>query len=275
MLLNIATVLVAAVAAAILAQPRVAAATLWRATVTPLASIIGSGFLVLGPILDSSYGAYSPIVMAGLCLCAYLFGVAIRFNIAVIEKKQGRGSAAEHLEMVASWSLAFAYVISVAYYLNLFGAFAVSLTALDTGFYAKIATSCVYAVILGVGWFRGFKMLERIEYGFVATKLAIIAGLLLGLALYFSGKALDATLIVAPARETGWASLTLAFGLLITVQGFETSRYLGSHYSADERIRSMRLAQGATTAIYLVYIVLLVFSFDISGEELNETAIST
>ena len=51
---------------ALLAWPRLAKAPLWRATITPLASIIGSGFLVLGPILDVSYGAYAPLVMLAL-----------------------------------------------------------------------------------------------------------------------------------------------------------------------------------------------------------------
>jgi hypothetical protein len=43
---------------AVLIWPRVANSIVWRATITPLASIIGSGFLVLGPILGVSYGGY-------------------------------------------------------------------------------------------------------------------------------------------------------------------------------------------------------------------------
>ena len=62
--------------------PRVLHARTWRATVTPLASIIGSGFLVLGPLLEHAYGGYAPLVMAWLCLVAWAFGAAIRFNIA-------------------------------------------------------------------------------------------------------------------------------------------------------------------------------------------------
>ncbi|MEZ5924211.1 MAG: hypothetical protein R3D57_07480 [Hyphomicrobiaceae bacterium] len=273
-LLSIAILLVVGITAAVLISPSVAGAAVWRATITPLASIIGSGFLVLGPILDKSYGSYAPLAMAGLCLCAYLFGAAIRFNIAVIDgATPGRGRIETALETLASWSLAFAYVISVAYYLNLFGAFAVSLTAHEGTTYAKLVTTAVYVLILAVGWTRGFKMLERLEYGSVTTKLAIISGLLLGLALFFGATAIDGHLITLPAGQTGWSSITLAFGLLITVQGFETSRYLGRHYDANLRIRSMRLAQAVTTAIYMVYITLLVFSIDISGQKLSETAI--
>ena len=106
-------------AAGLLLWPRLAGARLWRATVTPLASIIGSGFLVLGPVLEHSYGLYAPLVMALLCLAAYAFGDSIRFNITRRMDGAGRRSPAEdRLETLASWSLAFAYVISVAYYLR-------------------------------------------------------------------------------------------------------------------------------------------------------------
>jgi len=79
----------------VLLLPRIAHAPLWRATVTPLASIIGSGFLVLGPILHASYGAWSPAVMLVLCVGAYLFGAAIRSNIAQIDGGEAQRSALE------------------------------------------------------------------------------------------------------------------------------------------------------------------------------------
>lgn len=274
MVLNIVIVVVLAATAAGLLAPRVAHWTRWRAATTPLASIIGSGFLVLGPILNQSYGLYAPLVMAGLCAVAYLFGAAIRFNIAVIEEEDGaRGVLETALETLASWSLAFAYVISVAYYLNLFGSFAVSLTGFNDRLHAQSVTTLVFCLILAVGWLRGFRMLEELEYFSVTAKLAIISGLMVALAAHFAGKTLDGGLVLNPSDRSGWAGLTLAFGLLITVQGFETSRYLGRHYDARERIRSMRLAQGVTTAIYMVYIGLVAYVFDRTGVRLTETAI--
>ena len=71
-MLSISILVATIVVAVILLLPRIANATLWRATTTPLASIIGSGFLILGPILSEHYGGYAPLVMAALCLCAYL-----------------------------------------------------------------------------------------------------------------------------------------------------------------------------------------------------------
>ena len=274
MFLNSAIVGVVILTGIILLLPRLAGSLQWQAMITPLASIIGSGFLVLGPILDASYGKYAPLVMGVLCLSAYLFGSAIRFNIAVIDQdKNNRSILEQHLDVAASWSLAFAYIISVAYYLNLFGAFGVSLTTVDDHLHANLLTSAVFLVILFVGWLYGFKALERMEQVSVSIKLAIIAGLLVGLGIYFFQKATVNSLVFNPPEVTGWASITLAFGLIVTVQGFETSRYLSDAYDAQARIRSMRFAQLLSSAIYLVYIGLLAYVFQRNELLLDETAI--
>ena len=273
-MLNTFIVLVTVGAAGILLYPRLAKARLWRASITPLASIIGSGFLVLGPILNSSFGQFAPLIMLGLCVGAYLFGAAIRFNIArLAEGTNARSPSEERLETVASWILAIAYVVSVAYYLNLLGAFAVSMTALNDAFHAKLITSGVFAIVLFVGWTRGFHALERMEQVTVGLKLSIIAGLLFGLGWYFIDRASIGALVANPATIGGWQGIALAAGLLVTVQGFETSRYLGQDYDAPTRILSMCLAQGVSGAIYMLYILLLSYVFPAGTLVLSETAI--
>lgn len=273
MLLNLSILLAVLATGGLLLWPGLANQTLWRAAITPLASIIGSGFLVLGPILEASYGWLGPAVMAALCLGAWGFGAAIRSNIANRAAREAQPTAEAALETAASWVLAFAYVISVAYYLNLFGAFGVRLTPFDSNQNARLLTTGAYALILGIGWTRGFGALERLEQVSVGLKLAIIAGLLLGLAVSFWGAIQTDTLIVKPPTTTGWPAVALAFGLIVTVQGFETSRYLGRTYDARTRIRSMRLAQLVATAIYMTYIVLLTYSVDTAGQTLTETSI--
>jgi hypothetical protein len=257
----------------ILIWPRVANATVWRATITPLASIIGSGFLVLGPILDVSYGGYAPLVMIGLCAIAFMFGNAIRFNIAEIETDKAPSALLAGLERFASVVLAFAFIVSVAYYLNLFGAFGVSLTDLDDSFHANLLSTSVFVLILLTGLIRGFSALERMEQVSVGLKLAIIAGLLFGLAVHFGEVTGKSGLKFDPPQVTGWAGITLMAGLIVTVQGFETSRYLGTTYDAPMRIRSMRLAQLISTGIYLLYITLLTYAFKSDTLALDETAI--
>lgn len=273
-MLDVAIIAVAVLTGAILAHPRVRRLRTWRATTTPLASIIGSGFLVLGPILVFSYGYFALLVMAFLCLAAYLFGAAVRFNIATIESDAGERPLLERrLESFASWALAFAYFISVAYYLNLFGAFGVRLTPFDDALNARILTSGVLVLILVVGWTRGFTALERLEQISVGIKLAIIAALLIGLVWFFAEQVADRALIVHLPVVGGWPAVALALGLIITVQGFETSRYLGDTYSAATRTHSMRLAQWLSSGIYMLYIAVLSFLFDHSELTLEETSI--
>lgn len=258
---------------AVLVWPRVANSVVWRATITPLASIIGSGFLVLGPILDVSYGGYAPLIMMGLCVIAYLFGSAIRFNIADIEARPDPTVFLVGLETAASAVLAFAFTVSVAYYLNLFGAFGVSLTALNDSFHANLLTTAVLVLILFTGLTRGFSALERMEQVSVGLKLAIIGGLIFGLAVHFGRVTGEAALQFDPPEVTGWAGVTLMAGLIVTVQGFETSRYIGATYDAQMRIRSMRLAQWLSTGIYCLYITLLTYAFESEPLSLDETAI--
>ena len=272
-MLNAAILTSIVAVAGLLLWPRLSNAPLWRATVTPLASIIGSGFLVLGPILDVSFGTFAPLAMALLCVVAFGFGAAIRFNIEDIYRRPDRGRLLEGMERFASGTLAFAFVVSVAYYLNLFGAFGVSLTALDDAHHARLLTTGIFVLILIVGWTRGFSALERMEQVAVGLKLAIIAGLIVGLAAYFGEQAAVGNLNVDPPKTTGWAAATLLAGLLVTVQGFETARYLGGTYSAALRIRAMRLAQYISGGIYLIYIGLLTFAFDPGSLALDETAV--
>lgn len=274
-ILDIAILVSCLVVAATLFHPKVRTLRGWRATVTPLASIIGSGFLVVGPILDASFGYAAPVAMMALCGLAFLFGGAIRANIARIALTADNRSRPElFIERVSSWILIFAYVISVAYYLNLFGAFAVSLT--DDGgsrFEARLVTTAVFFFIAVTGLIRGFDALEGLEKTSVSLKLAIIAGMMVGLVHFLADKVIADEVVINPPQAGGWTAVALVFGLLVTVQGFETSRYLGLEYTAETRIKSMKYAQFIASIIYVAYIGFLAFSFPANTIPLSETAI--
>ncbi|MEZ5498882.1 MAG: hypothetical protein R3E77_05545 [Steroidobacteraceae bacterium] len=254
---NIAVLLVSAVCAVFMLRPALLRAPNWRATVTPLASIIGSGFLVLAPILTRQFGRDATWVMLGLCGFAYAIGSAIRFNIVSFDSDSvpdPRPSAFElTLDKTATTALCFAYVISVCYYLNLFGAFAVSLTDFSGKTAGKIVTTAVLIMIAALGWQKGFRGLERAEQFTVGVKIAVICGLLAGMAAFILQRIPD-DLASNGHGEFDAAALRMAFGLLITVQGFETSRYLGGSYSAEMRVGTMRTAQWMATLIYVAYI---------------------
>ena len=85
-MLNLTIILVAVLLGGYLAfSKRLAGSSSWQATVTPLASIMGSGFLVSAPLLAGIVGNLAVFAMAVLLVLAYLVGGAIRFNIRYFE----------------------------------------------------------------------------------------------------------------------------------------------------------------------------------------------
>jgi hypothetical protein len=131
------------------------------------------------------------------------------------------------------------------------------------------------ATVGALGLRGGLDALERLTLGAVSIKLALIGALLTAL--------LVATLIAMHTGTFDWPALQHArgthelrmlLGLVILVQGFETSRYLGSAYDANTRVRTMRWAQWLSTAIYLTFMLLITryFSGNLPAEG-GETAI--
>ncbi|MEZ5442226.1 MAG: hypothetical protein R3F15_12135 [Lysobacterales bacterium] len=238
-------------------QPRLLRSERWRATVTPLASIIGSGFLVAGPILAHAVGSWAWLAMLGLCVAAWIYGAALRHNIRYVEPQLESGPAPLRIiEQLSDLALAFAYFVSVAYYLNLFAAFGLRLGGVVDPFWIRVTATTVIAALGLLGATRGLRGMEHLEVLAVGLKLAAIGGLLAALALV-NGSDLAAgqwQWSIAAELE-GFEQWRVVMGLLILVQGFETSRYLGSSYSAELRISSMRHAQLIAAAIYLLFLL--------------------
>ena len=67
------------VIAAVLLRREVRDAPFWCATVTPLASIIGSGFLVVVPLLAGIAGTLSVFAIVGIVLLSFWLGKAMLF----------------------------------------------------------------------------------------------------------------------------------------------------------------------------------------------------
>jgi hypothetical protein len=295
---------VALVIGAVLASyPRLKKSRSWNATVTPLASIMGSGFLVSAPLLVALTGNYAPLAMAALLVVAYGVGSVIRFNIRYTEpelahdEKASRHehrsfhshhdrtshfwaevlpeleiSAAHRLEQASHLVLAAAYLVSVTYYLQLLGVFVLSrlpgsalglLPNAISQSLPKILTTIVLAFISLLGWRKGLGALERVERYAVALNFGMIAGLLTGLVIY-NGHLAATGAWALPARSSATAPLHTVrslMGLLIIVQGFETSRFLGAEHPAAQRIKTMRWAQLLSAGIYLSFTTLALVLF--------------
>lgn len=257
---NMVLVGAALLLACVFFQPRLMAAPGWRATVTPLASIIGSGFLVAGPILAHAVGPLAWLAMLALCGLSYWFGAAIRYNIRYVEPSLLAQPPRYQvgLERLSELALALAYFVSVAYYLNLFAAFGMRLGDVIDPLWTRVLATVVIASIGLLGALRGLAGLERLEVMVVALKLALIGGLVVMLAQVNLSALLDGSLNWAgQAHLQGMQQLEVLLGLVILVQGFETSRYLGSQYDASTRIKSMRWAQWIACAIYMAFLLLI------------------
>ena len=257
-LLSIATAL--AVAAA-LNFTRYSRSLAWRAMVTPLASIIGSGFLICGPLLAKEFGSYAILAEALLLAFAYAVGSVIRFNIAHVEPVLAASpfhGRTAWLARINQLVLAMAYAVSIAYYLKLLAEFCLQYAPAaglpPHALLSNLLVSAVIVTLAGLVLAGDLQRIEHLAHATVSVKLAVIVGMLVALAIAW---ALHGVPEPPPPGVFNVGRLPVLMGLLITVQGFETSRYMGHAYAADVRIRAMRHAQWLSAAIYAAYLVLL------------------
>ncbi len=226
---------------------------------TPLASIFGSGFLVIVPVLAQSAGPYMPIAMTAVCLLAYLVGSIIRHNIRIAEPLLAEGSdqLLKAIERFADISIVIAYIISITLYLHILSSFVLSGIGQDTPLYNNLLTSAVIILIAGVGVWRGLGVLGFMEKWALYVTFLLIALVLAGFSL-FDFQAWQQDNLQLPTANFGdlWHTCSIIAGTLIVVQGFETPRYLGQQYAADLRIQASRHSQIISSAIYILFVLL-------------------
>lgn len=151
---------------------------------TPLASIFGSGFLVVIPVLASAVGPWAPLAMVVVALVAFGVGAIVRHNILCAEPvlAEGKRRLTVTFERVSDVALVGAYVISVCLYLHILSAFVLTGLGLDTDFNKSLMTTVVIGVITVIGLFGGLAPLERLERVALYLTLAILGLLLAGFA---------------------------------------------------------------------------------------------
>ncbi|MFC4992109.1 hypothetical protein [Rubritalea tangerina] len=235
----------------------------WRATLTPLASIMGSGFLVCAPLIGGIAGPWSLFFMIGLLLVAYAVGACIRFNIRHFEPiENAQHGTVQRVALASRMVLAIAYFISVAYYLQLLAVFVLSIFGIDNSIAAKALSSTILIAISIVGITHGLSSMERLEKYAISLNLGMICALLFALLCHniqlFQNNTWQLPLSKSHFDTT---DIRVILGLLIVVQGFETSRYLGAEHSPQERITTMRRAQWISSAIYIIFISLMTVLF--------------
>ncbi len=227
---------------------------------TPLASIFGSGFLVIVPVLASAVGPYAVWAMLAVAFVAFHTGAIVRHNILCAEPVLAAGNRRTTLllERLSDVALVAAYVVSVCLYIHILSAFVLGAFELDSGFNKSLLTTLVIGLISVIGILGGLKPLEHLERWALYVTLLILALLLIGFAVYDARLYLNTGQFALPAlpQRSGWEMLTIVAGTLIVVQGFETPRYLGHRFDTLTRIRASRWSQYISLAVYVAFVAL-------------------
>ena len=234
--------------------------TLWRATLTPLSSIMGSGFLIMAPLLASVVGMVSPLAVLGIVLLAYAIGHVIRFNILHVEPDLENGRLSKHaheIEYLSNVVLVVAYVVAVAFYLSLLSDFVLNYLGMWDPVRERLLTTAIIVFISAVGYFKGLVGLERLESVSAAVQLSVILSLIVGLGVFGLGVPEGEGLAFDYPERDIVTQFRILAGALLVVQGFETSRFLGEKYSRAVRVSSMRTAQIVSGILYVVSVILL------------------
>jgi len=229
-----------------------------RGVTTPLASIFGSGFLVIISVLGGTVGEYSVFAMAAVCGLAYAVGSVIRYNIRFAEPSIESGNAGGltmTFERGADFALVPAYVISVTLYLRIMSSYTFELLEINSETYEQILTTGVIVFILAVALTKGLAVLEGLEKWALIITILIIVILMVSFAIYdFSVISIGNYTPPVFPQHSLWHMITILAGTLIVVQGFETTRYLEDEYDTETRIRACRNSQIISTIVYLLFV---------------------
>ena len=261
-MLNIVLVFIAVIALLFMYQPRLTKSKSWRATLTPLSSIIGSGFLIIAPLLASVVGEYSPVAVTAIVVFAYAIGGVIRFNIIHAESllhDRKTHPLIYKIDLFANAVLSFAYVTAVAFYLSLLSSFLLTYIGFgDSPNLERLMTTIIIVFIATTGFIRGLGGLEKLEAHSMSIQLSIVAALLIGIFVYDFNFIQSEQALIFDVKDRNWITkMFMLSGILLVVQGFETSRFLGEKYNAEIRVRTMRRAQIISGALYVVSVIAL------------------
>lgn len=261
MMFNTVLIIAALLTIYFLRRPQLQKSESWQATLTPLSSIIGSGFLIMSPLLASIVGGLSPLAVITIVVLAYAIGSVIRFNIQHVEPRIDNGSLSKRtreIEYLGDIALVLAYMVAIAFYLSLLSSFLLNYLEIQNLDAERWLTTIIIIFISVVGYQRGLGGLEKLESVAMTVQLSIVVALLMGLAafsylFYSSGGSLN---FDYPERDFSTQVRMLA-GALLVVQGFETSRFISEKYSSEMRVATMKKAQIISGIVYVASAILL------------------
>jgi hypothetical protein len=198
--------------------------------------------------------------MITIIMVAYSVGSVIRFNILNVEPLLSKGlpHKAVLLEKASDISLIIAYIVSVSLYLHILSAFVLTGMGMDSDFSENILTTSIILIIMSIGMIKGLKPLEVLEKYALIVTLVIVMLLIIAFGWYDFGLLMqnESFIIPTPSEHSTWEVVGILAGMLIVVQGFETSRYLGKSYTAQTRILTSKYSQIIAAFVYIIFIAL-------------------
>jgi hypothetical protein len=149
-----------------------------------------------------------------------------------------------------------AYVISVALYLRILAVFVVGYVSTGSGVSERLLAVTLVLVITAVGLVRGLAGLDLMQRLALGSVLVLVLAIGIRFASKDASQLLGRGLHLPPVPSPGLVSVLLVLGgIVITVQGFETVRYL-QHIDRQARIAGCRLSQLISSAVYILIVAL-------------------
>jgi hypothetical protein len=243
-------------------RPRIQQSERYQAIVVPLANIMDVGFLVLSPIIVVLVGYAAPLFMLGICLVAIATGFVIAYNIRHYEPLEGTKSPMRTVAATAQWALFGASMVNIAYYTQLLMTLVLLPLSLYTEERTEVTSVILLVVIIVVGYRGYLPALNRFGDRTTAFNLAALFAVLAAFAVYNLEEAIVGNWSFPPySPEIDATTLRQILGLFAMVQGFEASRYIGSRFSGELRISTMRWAQIIATTVFVALIALVLLPF--------------
>ena len=228
------------------------------ASATPLASIFGSGFLIIVPVLESTLGVLSVFGAAAVCALAWSAGNAVRHCVKVVEPSAARGNldtGTRRLDRTSDAVIVVAYVISVALYLRILSEYVFRFFGSGSTTGERVLACALVVLIVAVGIMRGFHGLDLLDRVALIAVLVVVTVVIIVLGVHDVRDLAAGSLSLPPRADVGVGTTLLTLGgVVITVQGFETVRYLGDQYGIQTRVQASRLAQLVATVVYIALV---------------------
>jgi hypothetical protein len=249
------------VIAYILYRPRVQQSKEYQATVVPLSNIMDVGFILFSPAIVLLAGFRAPFFMLGICLVAISAGLAMAYNIRHYEPIEGQGGAPDMIETISEWSLLGASVVNIAYYTMILIALTLLPFGANTPDRRTVLGVLLLATLILIGMSGGMDLLNKTGNRTTAFNLAAVIGVVIAFIVANVQEMLGGRWELGPSPDMGTEEIRKMIGLFAIVQGFEASRYIGVRFAAERRISTMRLAQGISTVVFVVFMLTLLLPF--------------